>query len=103
MHVEKRARDTVRIGGCFAHERQRRIAWRVDFADHAAEIEPEIRLELAGELLHALVFDKAMHLQRFDSAIARTEERAFKQDGADTMALPGLFDAEGCLALAPEE
>src|SRR5262249_62421813 len=99
MHVEKRVRDAVRVGGCFAHQRQRRITWRVDFTDHAAEIESEIGFELAGELLHALVIDEAMHLQCFEAAIARTQERAFKQDGADTMALPGLLDTEGSLAL----
>src|SRR5690242_5088760 len=103
MHVEKRVRNALRIGGCFAHQRQWRIAWRVDFANHAAEIEPQIGLELAGELLHALIVDKAMHLQSLDPAIARAQKRAFKQDGADTMALPGLLDAEGGFALACEE
>jgi hypothetical protein len=44
-----------------------------------------------------------MHLQSFDATIARAQKRAFKQDGANTMALPGLLDAEGGLALAREK
>src|SRR5215467_9889072 len=100
MHVQNRGRDTMRVSGRFAHQRQGRIARRVNFADYAAKIELEIGFELEGKLLHALVVGKAMHLQGFDSAVARAQERALKQDRAHAVTLPGLLDAESSLTLA---
>src|SRR5581483_5128632 len=73
---------------------------RVDFSDHAAEIERQVGFELARELLHALVFGKAMHLQPLDAAVARGEERALEERRADPVALPRLLDAEGGFRLA---
>src|SRR5689334_843327 len=43
-----------------------------------------------------------MHGQRFDTAVSRTQQSTFKQDGANPMALPGLLDTEGGFALACE-
>ena len=72
----------------------------IDLADDAAEIELEVGVELARELLHAPVVAEALHLQRLDAAIAGGQQDALEQHGADAVALPGLLDAEGGLRLA---
>jgi hypothetical protein len=41
-------------------------------------------------------------LQQLDAAIARAQEGAFEQQGADTVTLPWLLDAEGGFSLARE-
>ena len=74
----------------------------VDLADDAAEIEAELGVELARELLHALVVGQTGHVQEFDAAVARREQRALEQRRADAVALPGLLDREGGFRLARE-
>jgi len=44
-----------------------------------------------------------MHVQRLDAAVARAEQRALEQHGADALALPGLLDAERGLRFAREQ
>jgi len=102
LHVENCVRDTVRIDDGFTQKRHGGVTRRIDFTDHAPEIEFEIGFELAGELLHALIVGEAMHLQRFDAAIACTQQRSLEQHRPDTVTLPGLFDAERGFALANE-
>ena len=85
------------------HDRQRGRMRVFHRADHRPEIEDQLGLEFAGELLHALVFHEAADLHELDAAVARGEPTAFKQRRADTQALPPLLDAEGDLGLAPVE
>ena len=75
----------------------------VDLADHAAEIEGQPGLELARQLLHAPVVGQAVHAQQFDAAVARGQQRALQQHGADAVALPFLLDAEGGFRLMGEQ
>ena len=77
-------------------------ARRLDLADDAAEVEAQLGVELARELLHALIVGEAGHVQRLDAAVARGQQRALEQRRADAVALPGLLDAEGGLGLARE-
>jgi hypothetical protein len=107
----QQARLEIDIGGGealtvdhqFLHDRQRGRMGILYLADHRAEIEGELGLELAGELLHALVLHEAAYVQELDAAVARDEQAAFKQRRSDTQALPRLLDAEGGLGLAPVE
>ena len=75
----------------------------IDLADHAAEIEREFGVELARQLLHAPIVGEAMHVQGVDAAVARGEQRALEQHGADAVALPGLLDAESGFRLVREQ
>src|SRR6185437_6419966 len=95
LHLEHRGGDAVTVGSGLAHQREQRRAWRIDLADHAAEIELEAGVELAGQLLHAPVLGEAIHAQQLHAAIARGQQRALQQFGPDAEALPGLLDAEG--------
>jgi len=52
------------------------------------------------QLLHAPIVGEAVHFQMRNAAVACAEQRALEQLGADAMALPGLLNAEGGLALA---
>src|SRR5256885_14713732 len=72
-----------------------------DLADHTAEIELQLRIELARELLHTLVVGETRHMQERDAAIAGRQQGASEQRGANAVALPRLFDAEGGFCLAP--
>ena len=60
------------------------------------------RVELARELLHALVVGEARHVQELDAAVARRQQRAFEQRRADAVALPRLLDRERGFGLARE-
>src|SRR3977135_4554715 len=66
----------------------------------SAEIEAQLGLELARELLHARIARKARHVHELDAAIARRQQRALEQRRADAVALPRLLDAEGDLGHA---
>ena len=85
------------------HDRQRRRMRVFHLADHCAEIEGQLGLEFAGELLHAVVFHDAADLQELDTAVARGEQAALEERRADTQTLPWLLDAEGGLGLARPE
>ena len=61
--VEDRGGDAVTVGHRLAHQRQGRRARRIDFADHAAEIERQLGVEFARQLLHAPVIGEAIHVQ----------------------------------------
>ena len=73
-----------------------------DFADHAAKVERQLGVELARQLLHALVLGEAGHVQQAKSAIARGKQRAPQQRRADAVALPRLLDTQRRLGLARE-
>src|SRR5512143_1678975 len=92
----------MRISNHFAHQRQHGKARWVDLADNAAEIELEAGFEFSGQLLHASIVGKAVHLKQLDATIARAQERTLEQQGADAMALPGHLDAESGFALPRE-
>src|SRR4029077_1457991 len=102
LHIENSVRDTVRIDDGFAEQRHRGVSRWIDFTDHAPEIKFEVGFELAGKLLHTLVIGEAMHLQRFNAAVACAQKCPFEQHRADTVTLPGLLDAERSFALANE-
>ena len=76
--------EAVTVGHHLLHERQRGRMRVFHRADHRAEIEDQLGLEFAGELLHALVFHEAADLQELDAAVARGEQAAFEQRRADT-------------------
>src|SRR5580700_4215779 len=99
LHFQHRGCKAVAVGHHLAHDRKRGRARRLDLADDAAEIERQLGVELAGELLHAPVLGETGHVQELDAAVARGEQRAVEQRRADPVALPGLFDAEGGLRL----
>ena len=86
--------DALAVGDHFAHHRKRGRARRRDFADHAAEIEAEIGIEFARQLLHAAVVCQTIHLQKLDASISGSQQRAGQQLGTDAVTLPVLFDAE---------
>src|SRR5262249_37205296 len=85
----------MRVGNRFTHQRQRRIAWRINFADHAPEVEFEISVELACKLLHAAVVSESVRVQWLGPAIARAKERSFEESCPHPSTLPRLSDAEG--------
>ena len=62
-------------------------------ANGGAEIESELGIKFAGELLHALVSREAGYVQELDAAIACGEQAALKQRRAYAMALrPSVKD-----------
>src|SRR5215510_9172041 len=71
-----------------------------DLANHTAEIEPQLRIKFAGELLHTLVVGETRHMQERNAAVAGSEQCARKQRRANTVALPRLLNAEGRFRLA---
>src|SRR5438128_9106594 len=82
------------VGKNFAQQRKRGRSRCGNFPDDAREIETEFGIVFARELLHSLVVGKARQMQEFQAAVARGEQRAFEQQGADAVALPWLFDRE---------
>jgi hypothetical protein len=100
LHIKNCVCDTVRINDGFTQKRHGSVAWRIDFADYAPEIEFKVGFELAGKLLHSLIVREAMHLQRLDAAIARAQKRPLEQHCSDTVTLPKLFDAKSGFTLA---
>ncbi len=95
--------EAVAVDHQLPHDRERGRIRVFHLPDHRAEVEGELGVEFAGELLHALVFRKAADMQELDSAIARGKQAAFEQRRADAEALPGLLDAECGFGLAPIE
>src|SRR5262245_17809752 len=75
---------------------------RFELAHDGAEIEAQLGVELARELLHAAVVGEARHVEELEPAVARGQQRARQQRGADAVALPGMFDAERRLGFAVE-
>src|SRR5262245_31530812 len=99
LHVEHGRSEAVSVGKYLAHQRERGQPGGGNLAYHAREVEAQLGLVLAGELLHALVVGEARHVQEFDAAVARGEQRALEQHGAYAVALPRLLDGEGGLRL----
>ena len=60
-------------------------ARRFHFADDAAEIEGQLGVEFARELLHAPVLGQAGHVQMPKAAVARGEQGAAQQRRADAV------------------
>src|SRR5262249_58190165 len=99
VHVEQRRREAVTVGHYLAEYRKRRRMRGLDLADDAAEIEAQLGVELARELLHAPIVGQARHVQQLVAAVARSQQRAREQRGADAEALPRPLDAERGLGL----
>src|SRR4030081_2471369 len=59
LGIEHGGRKAVAVGDELAKERQRRRMRRLDLAHDAAEIEAQLGLELARELLHASISSNA--------------------------------------------
>src|SRR5262249_519596 len=72
---------------------------RSDLANHTAEIEPQLRIDLAAELLHTFLLVATRHMKKRDAAIAGREQGTGKERGANAVVLPRLLDAEGCFRL----
>jgi hypothetical protein len=94
LHIKNCVCDTVRINDGFTQKRHGSVAWRIDFADYAPEIEFEVGFELAGKLPHSLIVSEAMHLQRLDARFARSKASAratlFHRDSAKGSMLSGF-------------
>src|ERR1700730_2332631 len=88
LGVEHGGRKAVAVGHELAKERQRRRMRRLTLLLDGAEIEAQLGLELARELLHARIARKARHVHELDAAIARRQQRALEQRRADAVALP---------------
>src|SRR5262245_13828310 len=100
LHVEQCSGKAMGVGDDFARDRDWSWMCRSDLANRAAEIEPQLRIELAGELLHTFVVGETRHMQKRDAAIAGREQGACEQRGANAVTLPRLFDTEGRFRLA---
>src|SRR5215470_11113926 len=99
LHVEQGSGKAVGVSNDFARDRDRSRMGCSNLANHTAEIEPQLRIELAGELLHSFVVGETRHMQERDAAIAGCEQGARKQRRANPVVLPQLLDAEGRLRL----
>jgi hypothetical protein len=87
------------VGQHLPHKRQRRRPRIFHRPDHRPEIEGNVSFKFAGQMLHPPVLHQAADLEMLDATIACGEQSALKQCGANTMALPGLLDAERGLGL----
>src|SRR3974390_2871695 len=103
LHVEHCGGEAVPVGNDLAHQRDWRGPRSGDLAHDGAEIEAELGVILARQLLHALVVGKTCHMEELEPAVARSKQGALEQHRADPVTLPRLLDREGGLALATND
>jgi hypothetical protein len=99
LQIEHGGGEAVAVLDQFLHDGERIGAPGFDFADDAAEVEGELCVEFARELLHAPVVGQASHVQLAIAAITRSQQGPAQQRRADAVALPGfstLIAASAC-------